>query len=125
VLAAAGLTLGGVVLLAAGAAGVVELTTSTRPVPYGGVTVPWWLPLLALGLVTAALGYVTGIAAARRLGSRLAAFVALSEVLVALVAAWLLLGEAPRPVQLAGGALILTGVVAVKLGERTAGRPAA
>ena len=41
---------------------------------------PWWLPVLALGVVTAALAYVTGIAAGRRLGSRLASFVALLEV---------------------------------------------
>ena len=33
--------------------------------------------------------------------------------------AWVLLDELPRPVQLLGGLLILAGVVAVKLGERT------
>ena len=36
---------------------------------------------------------------------------------MALVFAWLLLGELPRPVQLAGGVLVLAGVVVVKLGE--------
>jgi drug/metabolite transporter (DMT)-like permease len=117
VLAAAGLTLGGLALLAAGAVGVVPLTASTRPVAFDAFTVPWWLPVLTLGVVTAALGYATGIAAARRLGSRLASFVALSEVLVALAAAWVLLGEMPRGIQVAGGALILAGVVSVKLGE--------
>jgi drug/metabolite transporter (DMT)-like permease len=117
VLAAAGLTLGGLALLVAGAAGVVTLSASARPVTFDGFTVPWWLPVLALGVVTAALGYVSGIAAARRLGSRLASFVALSEVLVALVAAWVLLGEMPSGIQVAGGGLILAGVVAVKLGE--------
>ena len=75
------------------------------------------MPVLALGLVTAAIAYVTGIEAGRRLGSRLASFVALTEVLMALVFAWLLLGELPRPVQLAGGLLVLAGVVVVKLGE--------
>jgi drug/metabolite transporter (DMT)-like permease len=117
VLAAAGLLLGGLTLLVAGAIGVLPLTASTRPVAFHAFTVPWWLPVLALGVVTAALAYGTGIAAARRLGSRLASFVALSEVLVALVAAWLLLGEVPRLIQVAGGVLILAGVVAVKLGE--------
>jgi drug/metabolite transporter (DMT)-like permease len=117
VLAAAGLTLGGIALLVAGAVGVVPLTASTRQVTFDAVTVPWWLPVVALGVVTAALGYATGIAAARRLGSRLASFVALSEVLVALAAAWLLLGETPRAIQVAGGTLILAGVVSVKLGE--------
>jgi drug/metabolite transporter (DMT)-like permease len=117
VLAAAGLLLGGLTLLVAGAIGVLPLTASTRPVAFHAFAVPWWLPVLALGVVTAALAYGTGIAAARRLGSRLASFVALSEVLVALVAAWLLLGEVPRLIQVAGGVLILAGVVAVKLGE--------
>jgi len=116
-LAAAGLTLGGLTLLVAGATGILTLTASTRPVAFEAVTVPWWLPVLALGVVTAALAYGTGIAAARRLGSRLASFVALSEVLVALVAAWVLLGEVPRLIQVAGGVLILAGVVSVKLGE--------
>jgi drug/metabolite transporter (DMT)-like permease len=117
VLATAGLTLGGLALLVAGAVGVVPLTASTRPVTFDAITVPWWLPVFTLGVVTAALGYVTGIAAARRLGSRLASFVALSEVLVALSAAWLLLGEMPGWTQVAGGTLILAGVVSVKLGE--------
>jgi drug/metabolite transporter (DMT)-like permease len=40
------------------------------------------------------------------------------------VFAWLLLGQAPAPIQLAGGALVLLGVVVVKSGERaTADEP--
>ena len=57
------------------------------------------------------------IAAGRRLGSRLASFVALTEVVAGVLWAWLLLDELPRPVQIAGGLLILAGVVGVKLGE--------
>ena len=96
-LAAAGLVVGGVVLLAAGldrraADARHDRATSSTTVD----VVPWWMPVLALGLVTAAFAYVTGIAAGRRLGSRLASFVALLEVLMALVFAWLLLGELPR-----------------------------
>ena len=48
-----------------------------------------------------------------------ASFVALTEVLAGVVWAWVLLDQLPRPVQLLGGLLILAGVVAVKLGERT------
>jgi len=117
VLAAGGLVIGGLALLGAGAVGVVPLQATTRDVTYAAATVPWWLPLLGLGLVTAALAYVTGIAASRRLGSRLASFVALLEVLAALVFAWLILDELPRGIQLVGGVLVLTGVVVVKLGE--------
>jgi drug/metabolite transporter (DMT)-like permease len=118
VLAAGGLSLGAIGLLVAGAVGIVPMAAATSPVEYAGARVAWWLPLLALGVVTAALAYVTGIAASRRLGARLASFVALAEVLFALVFAWLLLDELPRQVQALGGALILAGVVVVKLGER-------
>jgi drug/metabolite transporter (DMT)-like permease len=117
VLAAGGLLLGGLALLLSGAVGILALTASTAPVTFEARTVPWWLPVLALGVITAALAYVAGIAATRRLGSRLASFVALSEVLAALIAAWLLLGEIPRSIQILGGAFILAGVTAVKLGE--------
>ena len=116
-LAAGGLLLGGLALLLSGAVGIVPLTASTAPVTFAAGTVPWWLPVLGLGIITAALAYVAGIAATRRLGSRLASFVALSEVLAALIAAWLLLGEIPRGIQVLGGVLILAGVAAVKLGE--------
>src|SRR5688500_5080797 len=73
-LAAGGLLVAGVVLGAAGALGLLPIRTSTDPAVYDGHAVPWWLPVLALGLVTAAFAYVTGIAAGRRLGSRLASF---------------------------------------------------
>lgn len=117
VLAAGGLLVGAVALLAAGALGVVTMAATTAPVVLGGVGLPWWAAVLALGVVTAAVAYVTGIAASRRLGSRLASFVALLEVLFALVFSALLLAEVPGPVQLLGGLLVLAGVVAVRLGE--------
>ena len=72
---------------------------------------------LTLGVVTAGLAYVLGIAATRRLGSRLASFVGLTEAVASVLFAWLLLDEAPRAIQFAGGALILLGVIAVRLGE--------
>lgn len=116
-LAASGLVVGVAVLLVAGLLGVLPTHTTTADVVYNGHAVAWWLPVLALGLVTAAFAYVTGIAAARRLGSRLASFVALLEVLMALAFAWLLLGELPNWVQMLGGLLVLAGVVVVKIGE--------
>jgi drug/metabolite transporter (DMT)-like permease len=116
-LAAAGLVVGGVVLLTAGWLGVLPMRATTADVVYDGHVVSWWMPVLALGLVTAAFAYVTGIEAGRRLGSRLSSFVALLEVLMALVFAWVLLGELPRTVQMFGGLLVLAGVVVVKLGE--------
>ncbi len=116
-LAAGGLFVASVVLSTAGASGLLPFRASTADAAYDGFTVPWWATVVALGLVTAAFAYVTGIEAGRRLGSRLASFVALGEVLAAVLWAWLLLGELPRTIQLAGGLLVLAGVVVVKLGE--------
>lgn len=116
-LAAGGLLAGALALGALAAVGILPMRVASAATTYGGATVPWWVPLAALGAVTAAVAYVTGIAATRRLGSRLASFVALLEVVSGVVFAWLLLAQLPGPVQLAGGALIVAGVVAVRLGE--------
>lgn len=117
-LAAGGLVVGTVVLGLLGALGVLPMHASTAATAYAGRAFAWWVPLVVLGVVTAAVSYTTGIAAGRRLGSRLASFVALLEVVAGVLFAWLLLDELPRTVQLLGGLLILAGVVAVKLGER-------
>jgi len=122
-LAAGGLVVGALVLALLGLVGLLPLDRGSAPVTYAEATVAPWVPLALLALVTAAVSYTTGIAAIRRLGSRLASFVALTEVLAGVVWAWLLLDELPRPVQLLGGVLILAGVVAVKLGERTVSTP--
>lgn len=117
VLAAGGLLVGGVALLVAGLVGVLRLDASASDVVLADTALPWWFAVGALGVVTAALSYVLGIAAVRRLGSRLASFVGLSEALAGVLLAWLLLGEQPRAVQVAGGVLVLAGVVLVRLGE--------
>jgi len=116
-LATGGLLLGGVLLLGAGAVGLVPFEAPRVAVSFVDATVPWWVPIVALGAVTAAMAYVLGIGASRRLGSRLASFVGLAEVVSALVFAWLLLGETPTAIQLAGCSLILLGVIVVKMGE--------
>ncbi|WP_067437302.1 EamA family transporter [Nocardioides jensenii] len=117
VLGASGLAVGAICLGLAGLVGVVPMTASTADASYDGTQVAWWVPLVLLGVVTAALAYTTGIAAGRRLGSRLASFIALTEVIAAMFFAWLLLDELPGWLQLAGGVLVLAGVVIVKLGE--------
>ena len=101
-----------------GAIGVLPLHATTASPSYGGLSVAWWLPLLALGTVTCGLAYCTGVAAIRRLGSRVASFVGLLEVVSGVVWAWLLLTQVPSTLQLAGGVLLLTGIVVVRLGER-------
>ena len=93
------------------------MTWDSAPVDLAGATVPWWVPVLWLGIVAAGLAYATGIAAARALGAKVSSFVGLTEVMFAVLAAWLILGELPRPVQLVGGLLIVAGVVCVRVDE--------
>lgn len=121
-LAAGGLVVGGTFLGLLALLGLMPVETVDTQVTYAGADFGVVVPLVLLGLVTAALAYGTGIAASRRLGSRLASFVALSEVVLAVIWAWALLGELPSAVQFLGGALILLGVIGVKLGERTVSR---
>jgi drug/metabolite transporter (DMT)-like permease len=117
VLAAGGLVVGTVVLGLAGALGLVAMSAGTGDAAYQGTEVVWWVPVLGLGVVTAAVSYVSGIFASRALGARLASFVALLEVLFSVVFAWLLLGQLPGMVQLLGGVLLVGGVVVVRAGE--------
>lgn len=117
VLAAAGLLLGAVGLTAAGLVGALPMAWTLADVEYRFGAVPWFFPVLAIGLLATALAYVLGIASTRMLGSRLASFVALAEVVAAMLFGWLLLGQLSEPIQLIGGGLVLVGVVVVKWGE--------
>ena len=116
-LAGGGLIVGAAVLGAAGLTGVLDLTTGAATVTIGASAVPWWVPILVVSLVAAAFAYVAGIAAVRMLGAKVSSFVALTEVLFAVLFAWLVLGELPVPVQLLGGVLIVAGLVAVRADE--------
>jgi drug/metabolite transporter (DMT)-like permease len=118
-LAAGGLLVGALAVGLLGLVGLLPMRSSGADVTYAGSSFAWWQPLLVLAVFTAALSYVTGVAAGRLLGSRLASFVALTEVVAGVLWAWLLLDELPRSVQLVGGLLILAGVVGVKLGEKS------
>jgi drug/metabolite transporter (DMT)-like permease len=117
-LASGGMLVGGASLGLLGLVGLLPMTSSTQDVTMAGSSYAWWVPLVLLGVVTAAIAYVSGIFAIRRLGSRVASFVALIEVVAGVLWAWLLLDELPNALQLLGGLLILAGVVGVKLGER-------
>ena len=116
-LAGGGLAVGAAGLAIVGLAGVLPMHATTAAPAYAGGTVPWWLPFIALGVVTAAVAYTTGIEAGRRLGSRLASFLALLEVVAAVTFAWLLLDQLPGVLQLVGGVFIVAGVIVVKIGE--------
>jgi drug/metabolite transporter (DMT)-like permease len=116
-LAAGGLLVASATLGLLAFIGVLPLEFSTADVQFSGFAVPWWVAAGALAIVTSSVAYVTGIIASRRLGARLASFVALSEVVAAMTFAWLLLDQQPLPVQILGAALVMAGVVIIKLGE--------
>ena len=116
-----GTGVGAAILLLAGAIGIVPLTTASASVQLAGRTAPWWVPLISLALVSAALAYVSGIEAVRRLGTSVASFVALSEVILAVVFAALLLGQIPSAIQVVGGVLILIGIAVVQTPPGTLG----
>jgi len=112
-----GMIVGAVVLAAAGVTGLAPLAASSADVTLLNHQVSWLVPVLGLSVLAAAFAYVTGIAAARRLGAKLGSFVALAEVLFATAFAWVLLHQVPTGMQFLGGALILAGVVLVRLDE--------
>jgi drug/metabolite transporter (DMT)-like permease len=86
-----------------------------RPVTVGALTVLAWAPLLWLALVGTTLAYLLGVAALRHLPAPVVSVLSTVEVLVAAGIAWALLGESLTPTQLAGGAVLLAGVVVVQL----------
>lgn len=114
VLAWAGMVVGAVTLGLAGLLGVIDLHASAADVRLAGWRTSWLVPVLGLSLLATAVGYSTGIAAARRLGARLASFVGLAEVLCAVVFAWILLGQTPTLLQAIGGAVVLAGIALVR-----------
>lgn len=113
-MAGGGMLVGAVVLALAAATGILPFEWARDDVVLAGSTQPWWVPVAGISVLAGACSYATGIAAARRLGSKLAAFVGLTEVLFAVALSWLLLDQTLAPVQLAGGVLILAGVAAVR-----------
>lgn len=116
---AVGLAIGTVTILLAGLVGLMPLQAGTAAVSFVGATMPWWVPLVVLALVAAAAAYALGFVGVQYLGSTVASFVGLTEVLFAVGWAWILLGELPGPAQLLGGLVMLAGVAAVQRGQAT------
>jgi drug/metabolite transporter (DMT)-like permease len=117
-LAGFGMGVGAVTLAALGAVGILPMRFGTYNVAVAGQTLPWWVAICELAIVAAALAYLLGTYASRALGATVASFVGLSEVLFAILFAWLLLGELPSLSQLTGGLLVVTGVLGVNTASR-------
>jgi len=115
--ACGGMTVGALALLGLAALGVLPLHARFGEVVFAGHRTSWLVPVAGLSLVAAAIAYVVGIAATRRLGAKLASFVGLTEVIFAVLFAWLALGELPTAIQLVGGLLIVAGIALVRVDE--------
>jgi drug/metabolite transporter (DMT)-like permease len=122
-LTTAGTGVGAAVLFAASAAGLLPLAAHAGDTILVDRAVGWWLPVLALILVSAVFAYPSGIAAVRRLGSSVASFVSLTEVIFAVTFAFVLLGQRPGLIQLVGGVLILVGIALVQRPQRPVSNP--
>lgn len=122
-LAAGGLLTGAGIMAVLCVTGIMPFVAPAVSVVLAGVEVPWFVPLVWVAAIATTLGYAMGVMAVPRIGSRVASFVGLSEVLFALGFAWIFLAEVPAPVQFAGGALILVGVVLVRADAQPTGSP--
>jgi drug/metabolite transporter (DMT)-like permease len=118
-LATGGLIVGAAAVAALGATGLMPFTFTTNDAVVAGLTTPWVVPVIALALIPTAIAYTIGIMGIARLRPRFASLVGLSEVMFAVLAAWLLLGEAITPIQAVGGAVVLGGLALARQGDRT------
>jgi drug/metabolite transporter (DMT)-like permease len=113
-LAGSGLVLGGLVLGVVGLTGLIPFTMRFGTSHLFGAIVPWWLPLVLVGLIATGIAYAASITASEILGSRLSSFMGLLEVIFAALYAWLLLAQNLTVQQLIGGILILGGIALVR-----------
>ena len=121
-LSAGGMAVGALSVLVVGGLGILPITFAAGTGSFAGYPTPWWVALIGLILIATVFSYTTGVMAARELGSKVASFISLTEVLFAVLWAWLLLAELPGLVQLFGGLLIVAGVVLVRVDELRAVR---
>ena len=88
--------------------------------PLSGVSPLAWAGMVYAGVLAIGLGYVLWYRGVQRIGnSRTAAFSNLTPV-VALVVAWIWLGELPGALQIAGAAIVLVGLSLARLGRERA-----
>ncbi|WP_407938081.1 EamA family transporter [Nakamurella panacisegetis] len=116
-MAGTGMAIGAVMLAVFGGIGVLPLRAGAVTVHLHGGAVAWWIPMLGLAVIAAAFAYAVGVMAARALGATMASFVGLTEVLFAVLFAWLLVDQLPTVIQLLGGLLIVGGVAVIRVDE--------
>jgi drug/metabolite transporter (DMT)-like permease len=119
-LATGGLVVAATVVTLLGITGVMPLTFTANHTTVAGASVPWLVPVILLAIFPTALAYILGISGVARLRPSFASLVGLTEVLAAVLAAWLLIGERISLVQAAGGVVVLLGLALARVGHRSA-----
>ena len=118
-LSAGGLVVGAVAVGLLGLSGVMPLTFTANDAVVASLTVPWWVPVIMLGVVSTAIAYTLGISGVARLRPSFASLVGLGEVLFAVLSAWVLIGEAVTLTQAVGGVVVLLGLGLARQGDRS------
>jgi drug/metabolite transporter (DMT)-like permease len=116
-LAAGGLIVGAIAVAALGVSGLMPLTFTTDDAVVAGFNVSWYVPVLAIGVISTAVAYTLGIYGVALLRPGFASLVGLAEVLCAVLWAWLLVGEAVTLGQAVGGAVVLAGLALARGGD--------
>ncbi|MFJ2028947.1 EamA family transporter [Streptosporangium sp. NPDC087985] len=102
----------------------IPWTAFTRTVaPGGGLALPALVAVIWMIVVATVLAYILGVTAVRRLSAAIGSTVASLEVIAGAVVAWVLVGEALGPFQIAGGLIVLSGAYLAQ--RATAGLPPA
>lgn len=87
-----------------------------------GLSMPAWAFMALLALGPQLLGHTSFNWALRRLTATFVAIAILGEPVGSAILAWIILGEAFTPIQLAGFVLLLTGIFVAARGERKKGQ---
>lgn len=108
-LTAAGATVGAALLTVLAAPWAMPWSLLGETVAVGEHSAPAWLLAGWVILISTVLAYVAGAAAVQRLSAQVAGGICYTEAVAATLIAWVVLGERLTPVQLFGGAIVLTG----------------
>jgi len=112
-----GLIIAAVMISLASLLGVLPFAVSGEVVRLAAFEVHPAVAIAGMVLISTVAAYVLGVAAARRLGATMSSFTGYSEAMFGIAWTILLLAVVPTPAQWAGAALIISGVVTVRIGE--------
>ena len=106
------------VAMTAAAIGLTAHVLATRPAASWSMsTDAWWLMILLVLVATAAPLFMVA-EGVKRIGAQRGALLSTVGPPATIVMAWLVLDESMRPIQLAGAALIVLGIIALESGGK-------